>query len=171
MASNYIFLTKDETSVSFSNLVWKGNWSSGAYDANDAVAHLGKMWWATGAITTEVPGTDAEWQEIPAGPAGADGADGAAGADGVFAGTEDTVTPTEDDLVPIYDESDANNPKKALISAILALVSAGSGISIVSAPVNASGTGSVGQFAYDGFYIYMCVATNTWRRWAHNASW
>ena len=164
MASNYIFLTKDETSVSFSNLTWQGNWTSGAYAANDAVAHLGKMWWASAIIVAEVPGTDAVWQEIPAGPAGAAGA---AGVDGVFAGTEATVTPVSGDKVALLDASDAFNPKYALFSDF----TGGAGITIVSAPVNASGAGSVGEFAYDGFYIYMCVATNTWRRWAHNASW
>lgn len=33
-----------------------------------------------------------------------------------------------------------------------------------SVPASASSTGSVGQIAYDSDYIYICVATNTWKR-------
>lgn len=39
-----------------------------------------------------------------------------------------------------------------------------------AAPVSASATGSVGEFAWDAAYFYVCTATNTWRRVAH-ASW
>jgi hypothetical protein len=34
----------------------------------------------------------------------------------------------------------------------------------VSAPVSATATGTVGQVAYDNDYIYICVATNVWKR-------
>jgi hypothetical protein len=33
-------------------------------------------------------------------------------------------------------------------------------------PTNSSSTGTIGQFAYDMGYVYMCVAANTWRRFA-----
>jgi len=33
-----------------------------------------------------------------------------------------------------------------------------------SVPANASSTGTVGQIAYDSDYVYVCVATNTWKR-------
>lgn len=33
-----------------------------------------------------------------------------------------------------------------------------------SVPTSATATGRVGQFAEDGSYLYLCVATNTWRR-------
>jgi hypothetical protein len=39
-----------------------------------------------------------------------------------------------------------------------------------SAPVSATATGRAGQIAYDGTYIYICVATNTWRRATHALS-
>lgn len=38
----------------------------------------------------------------------------------------------------------------------------------VSAPANASSSGTAGQRAYDSSYLYICIATNTWRRIAHN---
>lgn len=33
-----------------------------------------------------------------------------------------------------------------------------------SAPATATSTGRAGQVAYDASYIYVCTATNTWRR-------
>jgi hypothetical protein len=41
--------------------------------------------------------------------------------------------------------------------------SAGAGTP-VSAPANASSTGTAGQIAYDSGFIYVAVATNTWKR-------
>ena len=40
----------------------------------------------------------------------------------------------------------------------------------VSAPSTASSTGSLGQWAVDSSYLYVCTATNTWKRVAI-ASW
>jgi predicted acyltransferase (DUF342 family) len=40
----------------------------------------------------------------------------------------------------------------------------------VSPPASASATGVAGQKAYDADYLYLCVATDTWRRIAH-ATW
>jgi len=34
----------------------------------------------------------------------------------------------------------------------------------VTAPISTSSTGIVGQFAFDTNFIYICVATNSWRR-------
>jgi hypothetical protein len=34
-------------------------------------------------------------------------------------------------------------------------------------PASASATGTTGQIAWDASYIYVCTATNTWRRVAH----
>ena len=34
----------------------------------------------------------------------------------------------------------------------------------VSAPATAADTGTVGQLAVDASYIYVCTATNTWKR-------
>ena len=33
-------------------------------------------------------------------------------------------------------------------------------------PTSSTSPGVMGQIAYDATYIYMCVAANTWRRWA-----
>ena len=33
-------------------------------------------------------------------------------------------------------------------------------------PTSSTSPGVMGQIAYDAVYVYMCVATNTWRRWA-----
>lgn len=38
----------------------------------------------------------------------------------------------------------------------------------VSAPATASSTGTAGQMAYDSSYLYICTATDTWRRVAHS---
>ena len=40
----------------------------------------------------------------------------------------------------------------------------------ISAPLTANATGVAGQIAYDGSYIYICVANNTWRR-ASTSTW
>tara|TARA_R100001510_G_C7645580_1_gene202931 strand:- start:96 stop:350 length:255 start_codon:yes stop_codon:yes gene_type:complete len=39
-----------------------------------------------------------------------------------------------------------------------------------SVPATASSTGTAGTLAYDSSYLYVCVATNTWKRVAI-ASW
>lgn len=41
---------------------------------------------------------------------------------------------------------------------------------ISSVPSTSTSTGSVGQIAYNSTHIYLCVATNTWKR-AELASW
>ena len=35
---------------------------------------------------------------------------------------------------------------------------------IVSAPITVNSPGETGQIAYDNDYVYVCIATNTWKR-------
>jgi hypothetical protein len=37
---------------------------------------------------------------------------------------------------------------------------------IVGVPIAGDSTGNIGEMAFDNNYIYICVATNTWRRMA-----
>ena len=53
-------------------------------------------------------------------------------------------------------------PKLSAVDSSLTLIS--------SVPSTNTSTGSVGQIAYDSTHIYLCVATNTWKR-AELASW
>lgn len=41
----------------------------------------------------------------------------------------------------------------------------------VSAPVTSGDAGSAGQMAYDGTYVYLCVAADTWVRWSVETAW
>lgn len=34
----------------------------------------------------------------------------------------------------------------------------------VTPPATSGASGTAGQMAYNGFYLFVCVATNTWRR-------
>jgi hypothetical protein len=45
------------------------------------------------------------------------------------------------------------------------------GISYVSPPATPTSTGQVGQRAYDAKYEYICVAENTWKRYAIATNW
>ena len=70
-----------------------------------------------------------------------------------------TVTPTGSDLVLIADTSGTGNPTKtATVGSITGV------ISDVTAPATAASTGTTGQVAVDTGYIYVCTATNTWKR-------
>lgn len=42
----------------------------------------------------------------------------------------------------------------------------GDAASVTSVPATAASTGTAGQIAYDGSWLYVCVATNTWLRTA-----
>ena len=46
----------------------------------------------------------------------------------------------------------------------------GGGISMVGVPATDGAAGTVGQFSYDGFYVYMAVADAEWVRWAHQST-
>ena len=70
-----------------------------------------------------------------------------------------TVVPTTSDLVVITDMSELNKPTKtATIGSIVGT------ISDVTAPATASSPGITGQIATDANYIYVCTATDTWKR-------
>jgi hypothetical protein len=70
-----------------------------------------------------------------------------------------TIIPTTSDLVVITDVSETSMPTKtATIGSIVGT------ISDVTAPATATSTGITGQIATDTNYIYVCVATNTWKR-------
>jgi len=43
-------------------------------------------------------------------------------------------------------------------------------VNTAKTPASASATGTTGQICWDSSYIYVCIATNTWRRVAH-ATW
>lgn len=51
-----------------------------------------------------------------------------------------------------------------------AITALGPLVTPTATPASASATGTAGQWAWDSSYIYICVATNTWRRLAH-ATW
>lgn len=55
-------------------LTWKGSWSAGAYDENDAVQHLGSAWIANTGTSEEPGPTATDWDLWVQG--GVDGADG-----------------------------------------------------------------------------------------------
>lgn len=44
-------------------------------------------------------------------------------------------------------------------------------VPVAATPTSATASGTKGTFAYDANYIYMCTATNTWRRIAYGAVW
>lgn len=54
---------------------------------------------------------------------------------------------------------------------ISANISGSSGIQYVSAPVSPTSSGTQGQRAYSSNYVYECIATNTWVRYAAASSW
>ncbi len=70
-----------------------------------------------------------------------------------------TIIPTTSDLVVITDMSETSKPTKtATIGSIVGT------IADVPAPASASAPGVTGQIATDANYIYVCTATNTWKR-------
>ena len=70
-----------------------------------------------------------------------------------------TVTPTTADLILLADVSGSNNPTKtATIGSVTGI------ISDVTAPATAGATGTTGQVAVDTGFIYVCTATDTWKR-------
>ena len=51
------------------------------------------------------------------------------------------------------------------IHRLVATATSGSSLTLISViPATATSTGTLGQIAYDTQYIYLCVATNTWKR-------
>jgi len=66
-------------------------------------------------------------------------------------------------LVNIVEKSDNSSIKTRLTSAETSLATK-TLASTVSIPTSASSTGTAGQVAVDSSHIYICVATNTWKR-------
>lgn len=56
----------------------------------------------------------------------------------------------------------------ATATTTLTLPTTGTLVAKVGAPASASATGIAGQTSYDSSYFYICTATDTWRRIAHN---
>ncbi len=69
-----------------------------------------------------------------------------------------TATPTENDILLGSDSDASNATKNFTIGSIRDYMITS------SVPVTASSTGVAGTLAYDSNYLYVCVATNTWKR-------
>jgi hypothetical protein len=74
-----------------------------------------------------------------------------------------------DDTVGVQaaDITDATTAGKALLTAASAAAqrtALGNLKEFVSAPASASATGTAGQWAVDTGFVYVCTATNTWKR-------
>jgi hypothetical protein len=54
---------------------------------------------------------------------------------------------------------------------VWAEIELGGGFEYVTAPDTPTSTGTQGQFAYSGNYLYVCVATDTWVRCAAESTW
>lgn len=65
------------------------------------------------------------------------------------------------DPVNIVKESSTSTIKTRLTSAETSLATK---IDKVDVPSDATSSGTVGEIAIDSNYIYVCVATNTWKR-------
>lgn len=72
--------------------------------------------------------------------------------------TYPTITPKTADLVLLSDSASGKPTKTATVGSITGV------ISDVVAPIADNSTGTTGQIAIGADYIYICTATNTWRR-------
>lgn len=72
--------------------------------------------------------------------------------------TYTTTIPTLTDYLVGTDVNDGLATKSFLFSAIMELINAG------NVPATTGSTGEKGQIAADVNYLYICVATNQWRR-------
>lgn len=88
-----------------------------------------------------------------------------------------TTPASEDLLVVIDDPSGTPTSKKMTLQSLFGAVPAntvfsgtvsvsGDSVNVATAktPASASDTGTQGDVAWDADYIYVCVATNTWKR-------
>lgn len=64
-------------------------------------------------------------------------------------------TLTGSELIPLYQGSVSYQATATQISRVNGPV---------TAPASASASGTAGTWAYDTSYVYICVATNTWKR-------
>lgn len=69
-----------------------------------------------------------------------------------------TATPRLPDLLLGTDSGSTNATKNFTVESLKDFIISS------SAPVSASATGTAGQVAYDADYLYVCVATDTWKR-------
>lgn len=69
-----------------------------------------------------------------------------------------TASPALADLLLGTDSDSANSTKNFTVESLKDFIITS------SAPASASSTGTAGQLAYDADYIYVCVATDTWKR-------
>ena len=68
-------------------------------------------------------------------------------------------TPTSNDTILISDVADSNTTKTATLGTAL------TGSTLTNAtPATAGAAGTTGDIQWDTNYIYICVATNTWKR-------
>jgi predicted N-acyltransferase len=77
------------------------------------------------------------------------------------------ASPVSGDLVVISDSADSNETKNATAGTIANLATTVTLTSLIvttAAPASASAAGTTGQIATDANYIYVCTATNTWKR-------
>jgi len=79
------------------------------------------------------------------------------------------VDVADGDRFAIVDTSETET-KSIYMSELRVAVGANFSIGAQTAPTSATDTGSVGQIVWDANYIYVCVATDTWKRVAI-ASW
>lgn len=75
-----------------------------------------------------------------------------------------TTLSTNDRVVVLANTSSSPVLKTATLANIRLLTSN-------TAPVSNTSNGVAGQIAYDGSYVYVCVATNKWGRSALTLSW
>jgi len=79
-----------------------------------------------------------------------------------------TITPVVGDLVILSDVDSAGKPTKNATAGDIAnlakVVKLTSLVVTTAAPASASATGTTGQIASDANYIYICTATDTWKR-------
>lgn len=84
-----------------------------------------------------------------------------------------SVTPASADSVIGTDAGSSNATKTFTMANITSHVAANVGSDLIissSAPSTPSSTGTAGQIAFDGTKLYICVATNSWRKVDTSAS-
>lgn len=67
------------------------------------------------------------------------------------------------DLMLISDDSKSNGTYSASVTQLSNYV-VGQAFAIKTAPASATATGDAGEVRFTSDYIYVCVATNTWKR-------
>ena len=78
------------------------------------------------------------------------------------------TTPASDDLLLLSSTTDSGALRKTTVSELAAVIGADA---YVTAPATSTSTGVQGQRAYSDNYVYECVATDTWVRYAAESTW